>query len=61
MTSIDDSDPWWAAFSGVCKDMNLTLEPEIFPAATDSRYLRLVRGLQWVGRGVGGPGCWLSS
>nr|XP_035930807.1 aminoacylase-1 isoform X4 [Halichoerus grypus] len=42
MTSIDDSDPWWAAFSGVCKDMNLTLEPEIFPAATDSRYLRLV-------------------
>ncbi|XP_004411558.1 PREDICTED: aminoacylase-1 isoform X4 [Odobenus rosmarus divergens] len=42
MTSIDDSDPWWAAFSGVCKNMNLTLEPEIFPAATDSRYLRVV-------------------
>uniref|UniRef100_A0A8C9BG67 N-acyl-aliphatic-L-amino acid amidohydrolase n=1 Tax=Phocoena sinus TaxID=42100 RepID=A0A8C9BG67_PHOSS len=42
MTSTDDSDPWWAAFSGVCKDMNLTLEPEIFPAATDSRYLRAV-------------------
>ncbi|KAF6312439.1 aminoacylase 1 [Rhinolophus ferrumequinum] len=42
LTSIDDSDPWWAAFSGVCKDMNLTLEPEIFPAATDSRYLRAV-------------------
>ncbi|XP_064352551.1 aminoacylase-1 isoform X2 [Camelus dromedarius] len=40
VTSIDDSDPWWAAFSGVCKDMNLTLEPEIFPASTDSRYLR---------------------
>nr|KAF6473082.1 aminoacylase 1 [Rousettus aegyptiacus] len=42
VTSIDDSDPWWAAFSGVFKDMNLTLEPEIFPAATDSRYLRAV-------------------
>nr|XP_044611336.1 aminoacylase-1 [Equus asinus] len=42
VTSIDDSDPWWAAFSRVCKDMNLTLEPEIFPAATDSRYLREV-------------------
>uniref|UniRef100_A0A8C6W5D8 N-acyl-aliphatic-L-amino acid amidohydrolase n=1 Tax=Nannospalax galili TaxID=1026970 RepID=A0A8C6W5D8_NANGA len=42
MTCTDDSDPWWAAFSGVCKDMNLTLEPEIFPAATDSRYIRAV-------------------
>nr|KAF6419833.1 aminoacylase 1 [Molossus molossus] len=42
ITSTDDADPWWAAFSGVCKDMNLTLEPEIFPAATDSRYLRAV-------------------
>lgn len=42
MTSTDDSDPWWAAFSGVCKDMSLTLEQEIFPAATDSRYLRAV-------------------
>ncbi|XP_058416019.1 aminoacylase-1 isoform X4 [Diceros bicornis minor] len=42
VTSTDDSDPWWAAFSGVFKDMNLTLEPEIFPAATDSRYLRKV-------------------
>uniref|UniRef100_A0A452S4I3 N-acyl-aliphatic-L-amino acid amidohydrolase n=1 Tax=Ursus americanus TaxID=9643 RepID=A0A452S4I3_URSAM len=42
VTSIDDSDPWWAAFSGVCKDMNLSLEPEIFPAATDSRYLRVM-------------------
>ncbi|XP_045712953.1 aminoacylase-1 isoform X2 [Phyllostomus hastatus] len=40
VTSTADSDPWWAAFSGVCKDMSLTLEPEIFPASTDSRYLR---------------------
>ena len=21
VTSTDDSDPWWAAFSGACKDM----------------------------------------
>uniref|UniRef100_A0A8C2P5A4 N-acyl-aliphatic-L-amino acid amidohydrolase n=1 Tax=Capra hircus TaxID=9925 RepID=A0A8C2P5A4_CAPHI len=42
VTPTDDSDPWWAAFSGACRDMNLTLEPEIFPAATDSRYLRAV-------------------
>ncbi|XP_075403567.1 aminoacylase-1 [Tenrec ecaudatus] len=42
VTPTDDSDPWWAVFSGVCKDMNLTLEPQIFPAATDSRYLRAV-------------------
>ncbi|XP_006892322.1 PREDICTED: aminoacylase-1 isoform X4 [Elephantulus edwardii] len=42
ITRTDNSDPWWAAFSGVCKDMNLTLEPEIFPAATDSRYIRAV-------------------
>ncbi|XP_060241338.1 aminoacylase-1 isoform X1 [Meriones unguiculatus] len=40
ITCTDDTDPWWAAFSGACKEMNLTLEPEIFPAATDSRYIR---------------------
>ncbi|KAM6160784.1 aminoacylase-1-like [Erethizon dorsatum] len=40
VTSTDDADPWWAAFSRICKDMNLTLELEIFPAATDSRYIR---------------------
>ncbi|KAF6098432.1 aminoacylase 1 [Phyllostomus discolor] len=40
VTSTTDSDPWWSAFSGVCKDMSLALEPEIFPASTDSRYLR---------------------
>ncbi|XP_008055992.1 aminoacylase-1 isoform X3 [Carlito syrichta] len=42
VTPTDDSNPWWKAFSRACKDMNLTLEPEIFPAATDSRYLRAV-------------------
>ncbi|XP_077849106.1 aminoacylase-1 isoform X2 [Macaca mulatta] len=42
VTPTDDSNPWWAAFSRVCKDMNLSLEPEIMPAATDSRYIRAV-------------------
>lgn len=42
ITPTDDSNPWWTAFSRVCKDMNLTLEPKIFPAATDSRHLRAV-------------------
>ncbi|XP_032145942.1 aminoacylase-1 isoform X1 [Sapajus apella] len=42
VTPTDDSNPWWAAFSRVCKDMNLTVEPEIHTAATDSRYLRAV-------------------
>uniref|UniRef100_A0A8D2CQ40 N-acyl-aliphatic-L-amino acid amidohydrolase n=1 Tax=Sciurus vulgaris TaxID=55149 RepID=A0A8D2CQ40_SCIVU len=42
VTPTDDANPWWAAFNRACKDMNLTLEPEIFPAATDSRYLRAV-------------------
>lgn len=39
-TRIGDKSPWWVAFSGACKDKNITIEPEIFPAATDSRYLR---------------------
>lgn len=30
---------------------NLTLEPEIFPAATDSRYLRAVSLMQWMSSG----------
>nr|Q5RFB0.2 RecName: Full=Aminoacylase-1; Short=ACY-1; AltName: Full=N-acyl-L-amino-acid amidohydrolase [Pongo abelii] len=42
VTPTDDSNPWWAAFSRVCKDMKLTLEPEIMPAATDNRYIRAV-------------------
>ncbi|TRZ01132.1 hypothetical protein DNTS_007855 [Danionella cerebrum] len=39
-TSTDESDPWWHAFSSTCKAMNMTLEKEIFPAATDSRFIR---------------------
>ncbi|XP_053156743.1 aminoacylase-1 [Hemicordylus capensis] len=40
VTSTEDSDPWWKAFSGTCRDMNMKLKCEIFPAATDSRYIR---------------------
>eukprot|EP00697_Spironema_sp_BW2_P000083 gnl/Spiro4/10120_TR5371_c0_g1_i1.p1 gnl/Spiro4/10120_TR5371_c0_g1~~gnl/Spiro4/10120_TR5371_c0_g1_i1.p1 ORF type:complete len:432 (+),score=96.28 gnl/Spiro4/10120_TR5371_c0_g1_i1:34-1296(+) len=31
---------WWGVFSRACGAINLDLEPEIFPAATDSRYFR---------------------
>uniref|UniRef100_A0A3Q3EKH7 N-acyl-aliphatic-L-amino acid amidohydrolase n=1 Tax=Kryptolebias marmoratus TaxID=37003 RepID=A0A3Q3EKH7_KRYMA len=39
-TSTDVNDPWWSAFSAACKSMNMTLVKEIFPAATDSRFIR---------------------
>lgn len=47
-TSTDDSDPWWNTFSSCCKSMNMTLKKEIFPAATDSRFIRAV-GLPAIG------------
>lgn len=40
MTSTDDSDLWWRAFSTTCDKHSLKLEKEIFSAGTDSRYLR---------------------
>ncbi|KAG8436114.1 hypothetical protein GDO86_007284 [Hymenochirus boettgeri] len=40
MTPPDDTNPWWKAFSAPCKELGLKLKPEIFPAATDSRYIR---------------------
>ncbi|KAM4722397.1 aminoacylase-1-like [Rhinophrynus dorsalis] len=40
ITSPDDSNPWWKAFSSPCKELGLKLKPEIFPAATDSRFIR---------------------
>ncbi|KAF9168677.1 adenylate cyclase [Actinomortierella ambigua] len=42
LTPIDESNIWWTVFSQTCKDMNVKYETEIFPAATDSRYLREV-------------------
>ncbi|KAH3816581.1 aminoacylase-1-like [Dreissena polymorpha] len=40
LTRTDDDDIWWKAFSTACSGMGMTLDKEIFPAATDSRFLR---------------------
>lgn len=48
VTSTEDSDPWWRAFNTACNEMNMKLEKEIFPAATDSRFIRAV-GLPAIG------------
>lgn len=40
VTSTDKDDMWWSAFTKPLSDMGLVIEKEIFPAATDSRYLR---------------------
>ncbi|KAF9899932.1 adenylate cyclase [Linnemannia zychae] len=42
LTAIDESNIWWTVFSDACKGMGVDYETEIFPAATDSRYLREV-------------------
>jgi len=43
VTSISEKEnPWWGVFSSTTKRMGLDVEPEIFPAATDSRFLRQV-------------------
>ncbi|KAI9088794.1 hypothetical protein DFS34DRAFT_419772 [Phlyctochytrium arcticum] len=41
-TATDDSNVWWTALEKVAKQRNIKLETEIFPAATDSRYIRQV-------------------
>ncbi|KAM4651667.1 aminoacylase-1-like isoform 2-T3 [Discoglossus pictus] len=40
VTTPEDSNPWWRAFSTPCKELGLQLKPQIFPASTDSYYLR---------------------
>jgi len=40
MTAIDDSNPWWKAFSGTLKSLGLKYKTEIFIGATDARFLR---------------------
>ncbi|XP_078270464.1 aminoacylase-1-like isoform X2 [Rhinoraja longicauda] len=42
LTSIDPSDPWWSVFSNVCRQRDMTVQCEIFPAATDSRFIRQI-------------------
>ena len=39
-TPLTKDNPWWCAIQQVAATKNVSLVPEIFPAATDSRYLR---------------------
>lgn len=39
-TPLEDSNVWWTTFKATCDKERLELETEIFPAATDSCYIR---------------------
>lgn len=40
-TSTSEENPWWNIFSKILKDsFDIEVTPEVFPAATDSRFLR---------------------
>ncbi|XP_013142888.1 PREDICTED: aminoacylase-1-like [Papilio polytes] len=41
-TKLDNSNPYWIAFKGVCDELDLKLDCRIFPGGTDSRYVRRV-------------------
>lgn len=40
ISSIKEEDPWWSGLKNAFKEIETPLDPQIFPAATDSRYLR---------------------
>ena len=41
LTSTDGSqNPWYAVFKSTIHSLGMTMEPQVFPAATDSRFLR---------------------
>lgn len=41
VTATDATNPWWAVFEGILAGQcGLQLSPSVFPAATDSRFLR---------------------
>ena len=42
MTSVAKKDPWFQAFMKAAKKHELEIAPRIFPAGTDSRFLREV-------------------
>jgi aminoacylase len=42
VTPTTADNPWWSAFHSACNSMNMKLDLRIFPAATDSRFLRQV-------------------
>lgn len=41
-TATNESNPYWVAFKSVVDEMNLKISTQVFPAATDSRFFRLV-------------------
>ncbi|KAI8929045.1 hypothetical protein BC831DRAFT_32639 [Entophlyctis helioformis] len=47
-TPLTASNVWWQQIAAVASDRGVKLEPEIFPAATDSRFLREI-GLPAIG------------
>jgi len=40
MTSVDEKDPWYSALTKAFNKHYLKVKPQIFPAGTDSRFLR---------------------
>jgi len=42
MTSVEDNDLWFRAFKAGCVKSGVKFAPQIFPAGTDSRYIREV-------------------
>jgi aminoacylase len=40
VTDISEKNEFWKVFTGTFEQLNLKIVPEIFPAGTDSRYLR---------------------
>ena len=41
LTSTDEAqNPWYRVFSSALHDMGHSMAPQVFPAATDSRFLR---------------------
>merc|ERR1711991_102301 len=40
VSDISDSNPWWKVFTNTFDELNVKIVPEIFPAGTDSRFLR---------------------
>ncbi|KAF1332570.1 Acy1-like metalloprotease, partial [Globisporangium splendens] len=40
MTKLDNDNVWWLLFKRSCEKFGVAIEAEVFPAATDSRFLR---------------------
>ncbi|KAJ3101296.1 adenylate cyclase [Phlyctochytrium planicorne] len=40
VTAVDDTNPWFVALREVAEDHKIEITPEVFPAASDSRFIR---------------------